>query len=372
MTRRMLDSSVWANENFASLPPMARLLLIGVINLADDQGRMKAHPVYLRSQIFPYDDVDAESMTTWLTTLAAHETVALYEVDGKQYLQLLNWWKYQTPSFAAPSQYPRIAGWQDRIRYTGKGRNIYTCNWISSTGELLKDSCDMDGNPLVGPYAVPPGQPYGQPGEPLNENKDKDKDKGEIARDVPPTAPPTKPESPPLPEHYAAFAEQANGNAQHYQPRVKVVADAYTEQARKLGIEPRSFSARISALASCVGKRSYIDAADEDLGTLNALKAGVITLHKLGYCTEADYRQLCESFAAANEWMDTPVPTLRQLTDHAGKVKDGVTTKPRTKIPKANSSGYFDFPTMAAARAAAATNGDIRNRVTVKGTKVSI
>src|SRR3990172_2184332 len=140
MTRRMLDSAIWANENFASLPPMARLLQIGIVSFADDQGRMKAHPVYLRSQIFPYDDMDAESITIWLTMLAAHETVVLYEVDGKQYLQLVNWWKYQTPAFAAPSHYPRLANWQDRIRYTGKSRIIYTCNWVSSTGELLKNT----------------------------------------------------------------------------------------------------------------------------------------------------------------------------------------------------------------------------------------
>ncbi len=49
MTRRMLDSGIWANEHFAGLPPMVRLLQIGIINLADDQGRMKAHPAYLRS-----------------------------------------------------------------------------------------------------------------------------------------------------------------------------------------------------------------------------------------------------------------------------------------------------------------------------------
>ena len=60
MTRRMLDSGLWSNEHFAQLPPMARLLLIGMINHADDQGRIKAHPAYLRSIVFPYDDIDVE------------------------------------------------------------------------------------------------------------------------------------------------------------------------------------------------------------------------------------------------------------------------------------------------------------------------
>ncbi len=56
MKKRMLDGGIWANEKFAELPCMARLLQIGLINLADDQGRIKAHPSYLRSQLFPYDE----------------------------------------------------------------------------------------------------------------------------------------------------------------------------------------------------------------------------------------------------------------------------------------------------------------------------
>lgn len=178
MTRRMIDAGIWANEHFAMLPPMARLLQIGIINLADDQGRMKAHPAYLRSQIFPYDEVPADDVQSWLDLIAANGTLMLYEADGKAYLQLLNWWQYQSPAFASPSQYPRPEGWQDRVRYTGKSRIIYTCNWSTSSGELLPDTCDQDGNPLPKgaephgqPPARPPGQPPGQPGTRLIEDK---------------------------------------------------------------------------------------------------------------------------------------------------------------------------------------------------------
>jgi hypothetical protein len=165
--------------------------------------------------------------------------------------------------------------------------------------------------------------------------------------------------------------DHQNGIDVHYRSRNGITADAYTEQARGLGIEPPVFTARINALASCVGKRSYIDAAEDDNGALNALKGGVLTLEKLGYHTEADYRQLCESFAAANTWMDSPVPTLKQLTDHAGKLKDGVLdAKPKSRLPKPGPGGFYDFPTMAAMKQAAAQYPDIRGRATVKGTKI--
>jgi hypothetical protein len=187
MNRRMIDGSIWANEKFSELPPMACLLQMGLINLADDQGRMKAHPAYLRSQIFPYRNVTNKQVSQWLELIVANGTAIVYRVDDKEYLQLVNWWEYQSHSFAAPSEYPRPGGWQDRVRFTGKSRTIYTCNWIVSSGERLEDTCDQDGNPLprlAKPHSTPgdvaPSQPHAQassePVTPLIEDKENEED----------------------------------------------------------------------------------------------------------------------------------------------------------------------------------------------------
>jgi hypothetical protein len=198
MNKRMLDGSIWANEKFSDMPPMACLLQIGLINLADDQGRMKAHPLYLRSQIFPYRDVTVDEVSMWLSHIVANGTALAYQVDGKDYLQLVNWWQYQGHSFAAPSEYPRPEGWQDRVRFTGKNRTIFTCNWVVASGEMLEDTCDQDGKPLQKPSKpsgtppsqpldTPPSTPPSQPVTPLIEDKDKDEDKEKsVARNTPP------------------------------------------------------------------------------------------------------------------------------------------------------------------------------------------
>lgn len=150
MNRRMIDASMWQNERFAELPMAGRLLLIGIINHADDQGRVKANPVWLRSQIFPYDNLTTEEIQSWLDMLAQNETIILYSVSGKQYAQLANWWKYQSLQYAQPSQYPRPDGWLDRIRKTVTKGFIATCNWYTVDGTRLKDTCDMDGQPING------------------------------------------------------------------------------------------------------------------------------------------------------------------------------------------------------------------------------
>lgn len=150
MARRMIDDSMWSNERFAEMPMGARLLQIGIINHADDQGRMKANPIYLRAQVFPYDDVSPKQIHEWLTLMATNDTIILYEVDGRAYLQLTNWWKYQALQYAQPSQFPRPAGWKDRIRRTLTKGFIVTCNWQKVNGEPLEDTCDQDGKALPG------------------------------------------------------------------------------------------------------------------------------------------------------------------------------------------------------------------------------
>lgn len=183
MTRRMIDSGMWSNENFAALPAMARLLQVGVINHADDQGRIKAHPAYLRSQIFPYDDVTIDDVQKWLKMITQNGTAIVYEVDGKDYLQLAKWWDYQSLQYASPSEYPAPTGWHDRIRYNAKGGAVLTHNWITVKGDALPDTCDSRGNPVSYSPVIPPSDPpENPPGPPpgsinhdqLNTNKDQD------------------------------------------------------------------------------------------------------------------------------------------------------------------------------------------------------
>lgn len=199
---RIVDTRIWSNENFAALPCWAQLLQIGIVTNADDQGRMKANPAYLRSVVFPYGEMSLKDIAEWLDAIEANDTITRYEVDGKEYLQLLKWWEYQSLSFAMPSDCPAPDGWQDRIRYTIKGPRIVTYNWTAANGELIPDTCDEGGNPYPAqarqapppptpqapPQEEPPrqpqdkptdqphGQPYGLPHGTLNKDQIKNKD----------------------------------------------------------------------------------------------------------------------------------------------------------------------------------------------------
>jgi hypothetical protein len=163
----MLDSSVWSNENFAALPPRGRLLQIGMISIADDQGRLKAHPLYLAKEIFPYDHIEIIDVSKWLELMVENGTILLYTVEGKQYAQFLNWWEYQAMQFAKSSSYPRPEGWTDCIRFNGKGNQMMVCNWTTPKGERMLDTCDQEGKPLPFVMAFPAAKAPTQAGTKL-------------------------------------------------------------------------------------------------------------------------------------------------------------------------------------------------------------
>lgn len=160
MTRRMIDASLWQNEKFTRMPLGAQMLQIGIITHADDQGRVKANPSFLRNQIFPdNEDITNADIQTWLGLMVKNGTILVYSADEKQYAQLLNWWKYQSLQYASPSQFPRPEGWKDRIRKTVTKGFIATCNWLTVDGTQLEDTCDQDGNPLPKKISARPPEP---------------------------------------------------------------------------------------------------------------------------------------------------------------------------------------------------------------------
>ena len=56
---------------------------------------MGAHSGFLRSKIFPVDDIDLSKIDKWLAQLEAKQLIRLYEDGGKDRLQILKWFDFQ-------------------------------------------------------------------------------------------------------------------------------------------------------------------------------------------------------------------------------------------------------------------------------------
>lgn len=128
MTLHTIDPDIFADDDFFVLPDKTKLLYIGLIALADDQGRVRAHLQLLKSKLFPADSLDLQNINHRLEILAKARFIILYEVDGKQYIQMRDWWKQQTNNRPKPSKYPAPPDWQDKTGYV----------YLIHDGELYK------------------------------------------------------------------------------------------------------------------------------------------------------------------------------------------------------------------------------------------
>jgi DnaD/phage-associated family protein len=111
----MIDPNIWTSEDVSKLNMMERLLLIGMFSNADDFGKGKANPVYLRSTIFPYDDIPVAEIQTALDHVCSYASIVLYEVNNSKYYKFLNWDKWQRVDHPQDSPIPEPFQNESRI-----------------------------------------------------------------------------------------------------------------------------------------------------------------------------------------------------------------------------------------------------------------
>lgn len=93
--RRMIDPGIWQSEQVNSLDFRQRWLYAGLISNADDYGKMKGHPAWVRSQVFPYDDIPVEEIKTDLCHMAKIGLIYYWQNGDNWLIQHPNWFKYQ-------------------------------------------------------------------------------------------------------------------------------------------------------------------------------------------------------------------------------------------------------------------------------------
>lgn len=104
--RRMIDPNFFISEDVSRLDIFERLLLIGLFSNADDYGKGRAKPEFLRSIIFPYDDIPLEKIKNALTNISKNISIKFYNVNNSSYYIFQNWDKWQRVDKPQPSLIP--------------------------------------------------------------------------------------------------------------------------------------------------------------------------------------------------------------------------------------------------------------------------
>lgn len=101
---RTIKPEFWADEKLAPLPPVDRLVFLGLISQADDAGRLVDNPRLIDGLLFPEtEDSSRES----LETLERLGRVTRYVSDsGQKIIQVTNWSSHQRVQKPSPHVLP--------------------------------------------------------------------------------------------------------------------------------------------------------------------------------------------------------------------------------------------------------------------------
>jgi hypothetical protein len=122
---RQIKPGFFKNEILAACVPHARLLFIGLWQLADREGRLEDRPTRIKAELFPYEALDTEMLLRELASKTngsgKPELLLRYSTDVGRFIQIVNFTKHQQPHYKeVPSSIQPPPDWQDS-EYLGGG-----------------------------------------------------------------------------------------------------------------------------------------------------------------------------------------------------------------------------------------------------------
>lgn len=123
--KRMIDPNIWQSEDFSKLSTLGKLVFIGMFSLADDEGKGRCNPVYLKSTLFPYEeDIRSADIDKTLSEIGSNMSVILYSCDGSSYYWLYNWDNWQKIDKPSASKIPDFdEKTMERIKFDDNSSN---------------------------------------------------------------------------------------------------------------------------------------------------------------------------------------------------------------------------------------------------------
>jgi len=139
---RTIKPQFWTDEKIGKLPIGARLLFIGLWNLADDEGIVLWNASYIRGQLFPYDvKITMVSIKQWMDHIASLKLVVVLEDAQKnKYGFIRAWHKHQVINRPQPTDH------QDILAMITNTDSLNNHGALNDDSLLVKEWKGMEGN----------------------------------------------------------------------------------------------------------------------------------------------------------------------------------------------------------------------------------
>ncbi len=93
---RTIKPEMWEDEKIARLPLQANLLLIGLLNFADDSGVIKDAPLWIKSKVFPLrEDVRKQDISQWIESLVKARFLVPFAYGNEGYYVIRTFQNHQ-------------------------------------------------------------------------------------------------------------------------------------------------------------------------------------------------------------------------------------------------------------------------------------
>lgn len=150
MRIRTIKPAFWSNERMAMLDEFSRLLALGLLNYADDQGYFWANPLLIRAALFPFDD-DSAKVRRSLQKLQDDGYLKLGKTaDGRECGFIVNFSKHQRVDKPQDSEI------QDAIIFDDDSSNDpRTLDDQSSLYGIVREGKGREGKEAQAPVVLP-------------------------------------------------------------------------------------------------------------------------------------------------------------------------------------------------------------------------
>ena len=113
---RTIKPELWTDERLAECSPVARLLFIGMLNFADDNGNQAYSAKRLKMQIFPADSIDTQPL---LNELLTQGVIIEYSVSGEKFLHIKGFRTHQVINRPSATSTPQPSFSDDSVSTNG-------------------------------------------------------------------------------------------------------------------------------------------------------------------------------------------------------------------------------------------------------------
>ena len=95
--KRTIQPTIWQDPDFGRLSSLSKLIYVGCITQADDEGKLIGHPAVIRSLLFPYGEPSLEEVIGSIDEIISiMKNFIYYDIDNQYYIMLKKWRDHQT------------------------------------------------------------------------------------------------------------------------------------------------------------------------------------------------------------------------------------------------------------------------------------